>query len=175
MRANSAVNWARGELPQPRSWKVTEKRKGKEEKMLLRGLRVPCSIFCVPRLVFRVSCSIRHARTSFENFGCERGLRLSTHWQWSVMVTGEQASKRAIEQSSNRAHDQPDNQFIHPMHGSVLHPALSRVLRTRTYITRARNMYDVLFCESQLVKTRAVRSGDRICIRSIKKIESFLG
>lgn len=58
MRANSAVNWARGELPQPRSWKVTEKTKGKEEKMLLRGLRVPCSIFCVPRLVFRVPCFV---------------------------------------------------------------------------------------------------------------------
>lgn len=109
MRANSAVNWARGELPQPRSWKVTEKTKGKEEKMLLRSLRVPCSIFCVPRLVFRVSCSIRHARTSFENFGCERGLRLSTHWQWSVMVTGEQASKRASEQSSNRATEHTTN------------------------------------------------------------------
>lgn len=72
----------------------------------------------------------------------------------------EQASNRAIEQSSNRAHDQPDNQFIHPMHGSVLHPALSRVLRTRTYITRARNMYDVLFCESQLAEARVASGGD---------------
>lgn len=76
------------------------------------------------------------------------------------MVTGEQASKRAIEQSSNRATEHTTNQFIHPMHGSVLHPALSPVLRTRTYITRARNMYDVLFCESQLAKTRAPSGHD---------------
>lgn len=81
----------------------------------------------VARSIFRVPCP-RRAGTGLENFGwLERGLGLSTHWQWSVMVTGEQASKRAIEQSSNRATEHTTNQFIHPMHGSVLHPALSRV------------------------------------------------
>lgn len=81
-------------------------------------------------------CPIRHARTGLENFGCERGLGLSTHWQWSVMVTGEQ--------SSNRAHDEPDNQFIRPMHGWVLNPArrgvipdcyvLARICTCRSYV-----------------------------------------
>lgn len=109
----------------------------------------------VARSIFRVPCP-RRAGTGLENFGwLERGLGLSTHWQWSVMVTGEQASKRAIEQSSNRATEHTTNQFIHPMHGSVLHPALSRVRYVLARILRARNMYDVLFCESQLAKPRA--------------------
>lgn len=51
------------------------------------------------RSIFR----FERARTGLENFGCERGLGLSTHWQWSVMVTGGRAS----EQSSNRAIEQP--------------------------------------------------------------------
>lgn len=46
--------------------------------------------------------SIRYARSSFENFGCERGLGLSTRWQWSVMVTGERSRNRA-EHTTNRA------------------------------------------------------------------------
>lgn len=65
----------------------------------------------------------------------------------------EQASNRAIEQSSNRAHDQP----VHPS-DARFGPSpgiIPSTLRTRTYITRARNMYDVLFCESQLAKPRA--------------------
>lgn len=97
------------------------------------------------RSIFR----FERARTGLENFGCERGLGLSTHWQWSVMVTGGRAS----EQSSNRATEH--NQFIHPMHGSVLHPALSRV---RYVLARILHVLAIcttsFFCESQLAEPR---------------------
>lgn len=103
-------------------WKtVTERRRDKREAKdvgccVLHVFHIPCSPWFVRGAA--AACSmfrapIRHARTSFENFGCERGLRLSTHWQWSVMVTGEQASKpsnRAIEQPSTR----PTGQPVHP-------------------------------------------------------------
>lgn len=123
------------------------------------------------RSIFR----FERARTGLENFGCERGLGLSTHWQWSVMVTGgrasEQSSNRAIEQPSTRAQPvHPSDARFGPSPGII--PC---TLRTRTYITRARNMYDVLFLRIAISRaTATARLHDLLSSPSPERGKFFL-
>lgn len=90
--------------------------------------------------------SVHSSERVIENFGCERGLGLSTRWQWSVMVTGAR--------SRNRAHDQPGNRTtsssVQRIVRSVLHPVLSRLLRTRTYYTCSKYVSQYSVCSLAL-------------------------